>query len=85
MTQTFTGTVINLRNPKTAAVKMVSTHLHPKYHVPYKQKKKIWAHYEKTALQLGDKVIIKSSRPLSKTKRFLVVERIEQKVSVSKT
>ncbi|MCE8163328.1 MAG: mitochondrial small ribosomal subunit protein uS17m [Candidatus Moeniiplasma glomeromycotorum] len=78
MNQTFTGTIISLKNLQTATVEIVSTHLHPKYHVPYKHKKRIRAHYEQTPLQLGDKVVIKSSRPYSKTKRFLVVERIEQ-------
>ena len=76
MTQTFTGTVISLKNLKTAKVEVVSTHLHPKYHVPYKYKKKIRAHYEQSPLQLGDKVIIKSSRPYSRTKRFLVIEKL---------
>ncbi|KLL01815.1 MAG: 30S ribosomal protein S17 [Mycoplasmataceae bacterium RC_NB112A] len=76
MTQTFTGTVINLKNLQTATVEIVSSHLHSKYHVPYKQKKKIRAHYEQIILQLGDKVEIKSSRPYSKTKRFLVTKKI---------
>ena len=48
MSQTFTGTVISLKNLQTATVEIVSTHLHPKYHVPYKHKKKIRAHYEIT-------------------------------------
>ncbi|MCE8162748.1 MAG: mitochondrial small ribosomal subunit protein uS17m [Candidatus Moeniiplasma glomeromycotorum] len=78
MTQTFTGTVISLKNLQTATIEIVSTYLHPKYHVPCKQKKKIQAHYEQTTLQLGDKVVIRSSRPYSKTKRFLVVERSQR-------
>ena len=75
MSQTFTGTVISLKNLQTATVEIVSTHLHPKYHVPYKHKKEIRTHYENIQLQLGDRVVIKSSRPHSKTKRFEVVEK----------
>src|SRR4051812_37224012 len=48
MNQTFTGTVISLKNLQTATVEIVTTNLHPKYHVPYKNKKKIRAHYETT-------------------------------------
>jgi len=74
MSQTFTGTVIGLKNAKTVAVELVSTKLHPKYHKPVKRKKKIQAHNESHNLQLGDKVVIKSSRPYSATKRFLVIK-----------
>ena len=78
MSQTFTGTVISLKNLQTATVEIVSSRLHPKYRVPYKHKKRIRAHYEQNPLQLGDKVVIKSSRPYSATKRFLVVERVKR-------
>ncbi|CAG8608638.1 5256_t:CDS:2 [Ambispora gerdemannii] len=43
-----------------------------------KSKKKIQAHNEEYELQLGDKVIIKSSRPYSATKRFLVIKKEEK-------
>ncbi|CAG8455437.1 21719_t:CDS:10 [Gigaspora margarita] len=78
MNQVFTGTVISLKNAKTAAVELVFDYLHPKYHKPIKRKKKIQAHYEKYDLKLGDKVIIKSSRPYSAIKRFLVIEKISR-------
>jgi small subunit ribosomal protein S17 len=75
MSQIFTGTVISLKNAKTATVELVFNKLHPKYHKPIKRKKKIQAHNEEHDLQLGDKVVIKSSRPYSATKRFLVIRR----------
>ena len=75
MSQTFTGTVISLKNAKTATVELIFTKLHPKYHKPIKSKKKLHAHNEEHDLQLGDKVVIKSSRPYSKTKRFLVIKK----------
>ena len=80
MSQTFTGTVIGLKNAKTATVELVFNKLHPKYHKPIKSKKKIQAHNEEHQLQLGDKVVIKSSRPYSATKRFLVIKKKEEKL-----
>jgi len=78
MVQRFTGTVISLNNPKTASVELFTIKLHPKYHKPQKITKTKKVHYEETqfALQLGDKVVIESCRPRSKTKRFLVVEKV---------
>ena len=80
MNQVFTGTVIRLKNAKTATVELVFNKLHPKYHKPIKSKKKIQAHNEEYELQLGDKVVIKSSRPYSATKRFLVIKKEEKSV-----
>jgi small subunit ribosomal protein S17 len=81
MSQVFTGTVIGLKNPKTATVELVSIRIHPRYCKPQKIIKTKKAHYEETEfpLQLGDKVKIKNYRPLSKTKRFLVIEQ-ERKI-----
>lgn len=78
MSQVFVGTVIGLKNAKTATVELVFTKLHPRYHKQIKRKKKIQAHNEEYDLQLGDKVVIKSSRPYSATKRFLVIKKEEK-------
>ena len=85
MSQTFTGTVIGLKSAKTATIELVSTKLHPKYHKPIKRRKKIQAHNEEHNLQLGDKVVIKSSRPYSKTKKFLVIKKEKEKETLIKT
>ena len=79
MSQIYTGTVISLKNAKTATVELTFTKLHPKYHKPIKRKKKIQAHNEEYDLQLGDRVVIESSRPYSATKRFLVIKKEENK------
>jgi len=60
-------------------VELVFTKLHSKYHKPIKQKTIIQAHNEEHVLQLGDRVVIKSSRPYSGTKRFLVIKKEENK------
>ena len=79
MSQIFTGTVIELKSPKTATVELFSVKLHSKYHKPQKIIKTKKVHYEeaKFSLQLGDKVEIKSDRPHSKTKRFIVVKKLD--------
>ena len=76
MNQKFTGTVIRLKNPKTATVELVSIRIHPKYRKPQKIIKTKQVHYEETefSLQLDDKVKIESCPPHSKTKRFLVIK-----------
>ena len=84
MSQVFTGTVIRLKNAKTATVKLVSTKIHRKYHKPQKIKKTKQVHYEEAEfpLQLGDRVVIESCRPRSATKRFLVIKK-EEKYNVN--
>jgi len=79
MNQVFTGKVISLKNAKSATVELIFTGIHPKYHKPIKRKKKVQAHNEEHSLQLGDRVTIKSSRPYSATKRFLVIKKEENK------
>nr|CAG8555527.1 5181_t:CDS:2 [Entrophospora candida] len=76
----FTGTVISLKNVKTVTVKVIYTKLHPKYFKPIKRGKNYQVHYEPSdfSLKLGDKVKIKSSRPYSATKRFLLIKKEEK-------
>jgi len=80
MSQVFTGTVIGLKSAKTATVELTFNQLHPKYHKLIKRKKKIQAHIKEDNLKLGDQVVIKSSRPYSATKRFVVVKKEEKKL-----
>lgn len=75
MSQIFSGTVMaNQKKVKTVSVEVISYHRHPKYQKVIKHKKKIEAHNEGSLLRAGEKVVIKSSRPYSKTKRFLVIK-----------
>ena len=78
MSQVYTGTVVGLKT-KSATVLVFTNEIHPKYYKPIKRRKKFQAHNEEYSLQLGDKVVIKSSRPYSATKRFLVIKKEESK------
>ena len=72
------GTVISNKMDKTATVLIERLIEHPLYHRVVKQSKKILAQDEKNDCQIGDKVRIIETRPLSKRKRWRVVEIIER-------
>ena len=75
MNQIYSGTVISQNNLKTVGVELIFQRRHPKYQKVLKIKKKLQVHNENFSLKVGDKVIIKNSRPFSKTKRFLVIKK----------
>ena len=77
MNQVYSGKVITQNNLKTVGVELIFHRRHPKYQKVLKIRKKIQAHNEDFSLEIGDKVTIKNSRPYSKTKRFLVIEKEE--------
>lgn len=68
------GKVVSAKNDKTITV-LVETHKkHPLYGKRVKYSKKYAAHDEKNAAKVGDTVRIRATRPLSKTKRYELVE-----------
>lgn len=72
--QELTGKVISAKNNKTITV-LVETHKKdPIYGKRVKYSKKYTAHDEKNIAKEGDTVKIRATRPLSKTKRFELVE-----------
>ena len=68
------GKVVSAKNDKTITV-LVETHKkHPLYGKRVKYSRKYTAHNEKNVATQGDTVKIRSTRPLSKTKRYELVE-----------
>ncbi len=67
------GTVISNKMDKTVVVRIDKTMRHPKYEKVISRSKKFYAHDEGNALNVGDTVTIMEIRPLSKKKRWLVV------------
>ena len=68
------GKVVSAKNDKTITV-LVETHKpHPLYGKRVKYSKKYAAHDEKNVAKVGDTVKIRSTKPLSKTKRYELVE-----------
>ncbi len=78
----LTGTVVSTNADKTIAVMVESYIRHPKYGKRVKHTKKFATHDENNQAKVGDVVRIMETRPLSKTKRFRLLEIVESKVLV---
>jgi len=72
------GTVISDKMEKTAVVAVVERVRHPKYGKFMMRTKKLYAHDETNDAHIGDKVRVMETRPLSKNKRWRVVEILER-------
>lgn len=70
------GIVISDKMKKTAVVRVERVKEHPKYKRRYKVHKKYKAHDEKEEYKIGDRVVIKECRPLSKDKRWRIIKKI---------
>ena len=69
------GKVISNKMDKTVVVEVERRVLHPKYKKFVRTSSKYHAHDEENACEMNDSVIIRESRPLSRKKRWVVVER----------
>lgn len=69
-----TGTVVSDRMHKSVVVSFERLITHPLYGKQSVRTKKVVAHDEENAAKIGDVVRIVETRPLSKTKRWRVVE-----------
>src|SRR5436305_2217274 len=76
--KTQTGEVISSSMNKTIVVRSVSRVPHPKFGKIVKQMKKFYAHDEQNQAKTGDTVRIMETRPLSKLKRWRLVEVIRK-------
>jgi len=74
MAKIITGRVFSLKMQKTVVVEVDTTYTHPLYKKTLKRTKKYKAHYEGTDLKVGDKVTIQETKPISKTKNWIVVK-----------
>ncbi len=72
------GIVTSNKMDKSVVVTEVKKVKHPKYHKFVLRRKKYMAHDEKNDANIGDKVRIMETRPLSKNKRWRIVEIIER-------
>ena len=74
------GTVISDKMDKTVVVAVETSVAHPIYKKTVKRTYKLKAHDEENACKNGDKVLVMETRPLSKDKRWRVVEIVEKAV-----
>ena len=74
------GTVSSNKMDKTVVVSVATNVKHPKYGKIVKRTYKLKAHDEENVCQMGDKVKVMETRPLSKDKRWRVVEVMEKAI-----
>ena len=74
------GTVTSDKMDKTVVVAVENSVRHQKYGKIVKRTYKLKAHDEENKCQVGDKVKVMETRPLSKDKRWRVVEIVEKAV-----
>ena len=76
--KTRIGVVVSNKMDKTITVAIERKVPHPIYKKYFKKTTKLMAHEEKKECSLGDKVKIMETRPLSKNKRWRLVEIVEK-------
>ena len=76
--KTRVGKVVSNKMDKTLVVAIEDMVKHPLYGKVIKHTIKIHAHDEENQCTIGDKVMVMETRPLSKTKRWRLVEIIEK-------
>ena len=78
-----TGQVISNKMAKTIVVRVERRFPHPRFKKVVTGYKKFYAHDEKSEAKVGDRVRIEETRPLSKTKRWRLVEVVERSAGIT--
>lgn len=81
MAKSITGTVSSNKTDKTIVVTVRERKTHPLYRKQYTTTKKFMAHDEKNEANIGDRVVIVETRPISKNKRF-TLDRVVEKAEI---
>lgn len=68
------GTVVSDKNDKTIVVQVERRYTHPLLKKTVRRTKKYHAHDEQNAFKIGDQVAIQETSPVSKNKRWTVLE-----------
>ena len=72
--KTIEGVVVSNKMDKTVTIMVERTFPHPRYKKVIRRGRKYYAHHEKGDLEVGKRVRIRETRPLSKLKRWIVVD-----------
>ena len=73
-----TGKVVSTKMDKTIVVEFERLMMHPLYKKSLKRTKRVKSHDEKNECSVGDIVRIEETRPLSKDKRYRLIEIVEK-------
>jgi small subunit ribosomal protein S17 len=80
--KTLTGKVVSDKMDKTVSVEIERTVKHPHVGKYLKRTTKLMAHDEKEAAKPGDTVRIKEVRPISKNKKWMVIEILKKSAEI---
>ncbi len=72
----LTGTVVSDKGDKTVVVRVERRFAHPLLQKTVRRSKKYHAHDETNQFKVGDQVQIEETRPISKNKRWVVLDRV---------
>lgn len=72
------GLVVSTSMDKTAVVAVIERVRHPRYNKTVQRTKRLYVHDEDNDVRIGDRVRVTETRPLSKTKRWRLVEVVER-------
>jgi small subunit ribosomal protein S17 len=78
--QTAVGTVVSDKMQKTVVVEIARLTRHAQYNRMVRRKSTVKAHDEQSVCRIGDMVRLMETRPLSKDKRWRVVEVLQKAV-----
>lgn len=74
-----TGSVVRVKQDKTAVVEMVWKQRHPIYHKQVRRVARFYVHDPQNQCRIGDLVRIEETRPISKTKHWRLLEILERR------
>jgi len=72
------GVVVSDKMDKTIVVEVTSVKPHPVYHKIVRRTSKLKAHDEQNDARMGDKVLVRECRPLSKSKSWRLIRVLER-------
>ena len=76
MSRKLKGTIVSDKMNKTRVVAVTRTKKHSRYLKYYKATERFKAHDEKNEYKKGDLVVIEETRPMSKEKRWKIIQKI---------
>lgn len=76
MKRKLQGTIVSDKMNKTRVVEITRFKLHPRYKKHFKMTSRFKAHDEANEYKVGDKVTIEETRPISKEKRWKIINKI---------
>lgn len=74
--RSLVGRVVSTKMAKTVIVEVVRTRAHPLYKKAVRRSRRFAAHNELEGVSVGDTVRIAETKPMSKTKHFMVAEKL---------